>query len=107
MPTNEAAVPAVRAMAVTTADHDIASVKNAAAEAARVQIDDPAPRSPRPAPPPRHETEQIPVGGPVWVGWRECTLTRAKELEALSAWVYESNPREGCEVLRESIWVPY
>jgi hypothetical protein len=37
------------------------------------------------------------------VGWRECTLTRAKELEALSAWVYESNPREGCEVLRESI----
>jgi hypothetical protein len=47
-----------RAMAVTTADHDIASVKNAAAEAAKVQVDDPAPRSPRPAPPPRHETEQ-------------------------------------------------
>jgi hypothetical protein len=27
-----------------------------------------------------------PVGGPVWVAWQEGTLTRAKELEALSAW---------------------
>src|SRR5215216_2876140 len=27
------------------------------------------------------------VGGPVWVAWREGTLTRAEELEALCAWV--------------------
>lgn len=27
-----------------------------------------------------------PVGGPVWVAWQEGTLTRAKELEALTAW---------------------
>ena len=28
-----------------------------------------------------------PVGGPVWVAWREGTLTRAAEFEALCAWV--------------------
>jgi hypothetical protein len=28
-----------------------------------------------------------PVGGPVWVAWREGTLTRAKELESLGAWL--------------------
>lgn len=28
-----------------------------------------------------------PVGGPVTAGWREATLTRAKELEALSSWI--------------------
>jgi hypothetical protein len=50
MPTQEAAAPAVRSMAVTTADHDAVSLKNAAAETARDQVDDPAPRSPRPAP---------------------------------------------------------
>lgn len=35
-----------------------------------------------------------PVGGPVWVAWREGTLTRAKELEALAAWVSSRNPRD-------------
>jgi hypothetical protein len=35
-----------------------------------------------------------PVGGPVWVAWREGTLTRAKELEALAAWVRSQNPRD-------------
>jgi hypothetical protein len=29
----------------------------------------------------------LPVGGPVWVAWREGTLTRAKELESLCAWM--------------------
>jgi hypothetical protein len=33
-------------------------------------------------------TFEVPaVGGPVWIGWREGTLTRAAELEALCAWV--------------------
>ena len=31
-----------------------------------------------------------PVGGPVNAGWREATLTRAKELEALNSWIRES-----------------
>jgi len=35
-----------------------------------------------------------PVGGPVWVAWREGTLTRAKELEALGAWCRSQNPRD-------------
>jgi hypothetical protein len=35
-----------------------------------------------------------PVGGPVWVAWRAGTLTRAKELEALAAWVRSQNPRD-------------
>jgi len=35
-----------------------------------------------------------PVGGPVWVAWREGTLTRAKELEALAAWCRSQNPRD-------------
>lgn len=33
------------------------------------------------------------VGGPVASGWREVTLTRAKELAALSAWASASCPR--------------
>jgi hypothetical protein len=45
----------------------------------------------------------MPVGGPVWVGWRECTLTRAKELESLSSWMRQSNPNDGSEVLAEAI----
>jgi hypothetical protein len=50
-----------------------------------------------------------PVGGPVPVAWREGTLTRAKELEALCAWVL-SNQRPhdwerqpNCEVLKNAI----
>jgi len=44
-----------------------------------------------------------PVGGPVSVGWREGTLTRAKELESLCAWVQRSCPREDSDVLAEAI----
>ncbi|WP_433362261.1 hypothetical protein ACQPZX_30010 [Actinoplanes sp. CA-142083] len=35
-----------------------------------------------------------PVGGPVWVAWREGTLTRARELEALAEWVRSQDPRD-------------
>ncbi|NMO51696.1 hypothetical protein HH310_10895 [Actinoplanes sp. TBRC 11911] len=44
-----------------------------------------------------------PVGGPVWVAWREGTLTRAKELEALAAWVRARHPAEQNEALGEAI----
>jgi hypothetical protein len=36
-----------------------------------------------------------PVGGPVSAGWREATLTRAKELEALSGWILRSTMADG------------
>src|SRR6476659_2143687 len=39
-------------------------------------------------------TEFRPVGGPVPVAWREGTLTRAYELEALCNWVTLKNPRD-------------
>jgi hypothetical protein len=39
------------------------------------------------------------IGGPVWVAWREGTLTRAAELEALCAWVQKSNPRRENEAM--------
>jgi hypothetical protein len=39
----------------------------------------------------------------VWVAWREGTLTRAKELEALSAWVRSKNPCEHDEILEAAI----
>jgi hypothetical protein len=35
-----------------------------------------------------------PVGGPVPVAWREGTLTRAKELESLCAWILASLPKD-------------
>lgn len=44
-----------------------------------------------------------PVGGPVWVAWREGTLTRAKELEALAAWVRARHPDEHDQVLGDAI----
>jgi len=43
------------------------------------------------------------VGGPVRVGWREGTLTRAQELESLCAWVLANNPQANHQVLAESI----
>src|SRR4051794_34805475 len=43
-----------------------------------------------------------PVGGPVWVAWREGTLTRAEELEALCAWV-ASNVSANDQVLVTAI----
>jgi hypothetical protein len=43
------------------------------------------------------------VGGPVWVAWREGTLTRAQELEALSLWVRPRDTQENDEVLAKAI----
>jgi len=39
----------------------------------------------------------------VSAGWREGTLTRAKELESLCAWVLANDPRANCDVLARSI----
>jgi hypothetical protein len=47
--------------------------------------------------------EKIPVGGPVWIGWREGTLTRARELESLCDWVCKNNPRADCQAISEAI----
>jgi hypothetical protein len=44
-----------------------------------------------------------PVGGPVSRAWREATLTRAKELEALFAWVLANNPQSTSDVLAKAI----
>jgi hypothetical protein len=46
-------------------------------------------------------TGERPVGGPVAVAWREGTLTRAKELEALCVWALASNPDAKAKVLAE------
>jgi hypothetical protein len=43
------------------------------------------------------------IEGPVWVAWREGTLTRAKELEALGLWVRPRNTQENDEVLAKAI----
>ena len=39
----------------------------------------------------------------VWIGWREGTLTRAKELESLCDWVCENNPRASCQAISEAV----
>src|SRR5690348_11571115 len=45
-----------------------------------------------------------PVGGPVLKGWREGTLTRAEELEALYLfWARPSGPQNNDEVLKTAI----
>jgi hypothetical protein len=44
-----------------------------------------------------------PVGGPVWVAWREGTLTRAAELEALAAWVRGKQPDSADTILDGAI----
>lgn len=46
-----------------------------------------------------------PVGGPVTSGWREGTLTRAKELESLCSWVLANHPRENGDVLAKAVLV--
>jgi len=66
-----------------------------------------------PAPPPAqasplHEpvsdrSEQ--VGGPVSVAWREGTLTRALELEALRAWVLANGPLANSKPLSDAVLV--
>jgi hypothetical protein len=43
------------------------------------------------------------IEGPVWVAWREGTLTRAKELEALSRWVRPRDTPENDEILAKAI----
>jgi hypothetical protein len=48
-------------------------------------------------------TGERPVGGPVSVAWCEGTLTRAKELESLCAWVLVNHPREDHDVLVNAI----
>jgi hypothetical protein len=48
-------------------------------------------------------TGERPVGGPVPAGWRECTLTRAKELESLCAWVSASLSEEDNHVLANAV----
>jgi hypothetical protein len=45
------------------------------------------------------------IEGPVSVAWREGTLTRAKELEALCLWVESSDTQANDEVLRKAIHV--
>ncbi|GIF20903.1 hypothetical protein BJ973_001190 [Actinoplanes tereljensis] len=44
-----------------------------------------------------------PIGGPVWVAWREGTLTRATELEALAAWVRRKQPDSADSILDGAI----
>jgi len=43
------------------------------------------------------------IDGPVWVTWREGTLTRAKELEALTLWVRQTDRHQNDEVLAQAI----
>jgi hypothetical protein len=52
---------------------------------------------------PHKAVRKKPDGGPGWVGWRENALTRAKELESLSAWVCQDNQRKGCEIFKAAI----
>ncbi|WP_199522481.1 hypothetical protein [Geodermatophilus marinus] len=59
-----------------------------------------------PAPPPEYVPPAVdipPVGGPVWVAWREGTLTRAAELEALCSWVLAQAPCQDGRVLATAI----
>src|SRR6476469_8278109 len=39
------------------------------------------------------------IGGPVSVAWREGTLTRAYELEALCEWITAKHSRDGDQIL--------
>jgi hypothetical protein len=61
------------------------------------------PASPAPPSGQWDATGTRPVGGPVSVAWREGTLTRAKELESLCAWVLANHPRANSEVLARAI----
>ena len=62
------------------------------------------PDTPAPPPPPNDGPSTIDaIDGPVWVAWREGTLTRAKELEALSLWVRPRHTQGNDEVLAKAI----
>ena len=50
-----------------------------------------------------HTVDVPAIEGPVWVAWREGTLTRAKELEALSLWVRPKGTQGNDEVLAKAI----
>jgi hypothetical protein len=50
-----------------------------------------------------HHAAFGPIEGPVAVAWREGTLTRAKELEALAAWVRSKDPSDPNTILDEAI----
>lgn len=50
-------------------------------------------------------TRKRPVGGPVSTGWREGTLTRAKELESLCAWVLAGGRARNGQVLADAVLV--
>jgi hypothetical protein len=57
-----------------------------------------------PAPTVLHRGESpTKVGGPVSAAWREGSLTRAMELEALSAWVDANNPQPNNDILRNAV----
>ena len=62
------------------------------------------PDTPAPSAPPGDGPSTIDaIEGPVWVAWREGTLTRAKELEALSLWVGQTDMQENDKVLAAAI----
>ncbi len=48
-------------------------------------------------------TDSRPVGGPVAIGWRECTLTRAWELETLCDSVLADVPPGKSQIFKDSI----
>jgi len=51
----------------------------------------------------RLDAVERPIDGPVPVGWREGTLTRAKELESLAAWDLERHRPEHAKALERAI----
>lgn len=53
----------------------------------------------------KDEQNDGPVGGPVPSGWREGTLTRAKELESLCVWIQARQPAKGDETLAKAVLV--
>jgi hypothetical protein len=62
------------------------------------------PDTPAPSAPPDDGPSTIDaIEGPVWVAWREGTLTRAKELEALSLWVRPRDTQGNDKVLAKAI----
>ena len=61
------------------------------------------PDTPAPPPPDDGPSTIDAIEGPVWVAWREGTLTRAKELEALSLWVRPRDTQGNDKVLAEAI----
>jgi hypothetical protein len=54
-------------------------------------------------PPRRHQPVFEPVGGPVAAAWREGTLTRASELDALCAWIAAKECHDSDRVLLNAV----